>query len=59
MAISRGPSTVIVVVVIIIIIIVSFIGKIISEYINIIAGTAQAMWTKVVSVHMYTLYKLI
>ena len=58
MAISRGPSTVIVVVVIIIII-VSFIGKIISEYINIIAGTAQAMWTKVVSIHMYTLYKLI
>ena len=45
---------VIIVIIIVIIVIVSFIGKIISAYINITAGTAQAMWTKVVSIYTYT-----
>ena len=43
----------------IIIIIVSFIGKVISVHINITVGTASAMWTKVVNIYMYTLYKLL
>ena len=50
----RVCDIIITIIIIIIIIIVSFIDKIISEYINIIVGTAQAMWTKIVSIYTCT-----
>ena len=49
----------VVVIVIVIVIIVIFIGKIINEYNNIIAGTAYAMWTKVVSILLLLLLLLL